>query len=108
MALEFVRSRQRLELEVEVNRLHFLDRDALLGAIDRKAVHPPGDGDVPSAALGTMDDVHFRAVVRVLVRAQLRAARMNVLPEPHPPEAVAALDADAAVRRFVDQVADGA
>ena len=54
-----------------------------------------------------MDDMHLGAVMRILRRADLGAFGVDVLPDPHPPEAVAPLDADAAIRRFINEIADG-
>src|SRR5205807_3446064 len=39
-------------------------------------------------------------------RPLLGALGVDVLPDPHPPKSVAALDADAPVRRFVHEIAD--
>jgi hypothetical protein len=52
--------------------------------------------------------MNLAAIVRILVRSLLCAAGMDVLPDPHPAESIAALDADAAVGRLMDEVADGA
>src|SRR5205085_5952221 len=108
MPMQFFRPLQRLELEIEVNRLHFLDGDALLLAIDRQSIDAPCDRDVPAATLAAMQDMHLGAIVRIFIRAHLGATRVDVLTEPHPPKAVAALDADAPIRRFINEIADGA
>src|ERR1051326_57406 len=105
---QLVGAAQRLQLELEVNRLHFFDGDYLLLRIDGKPIDPPSDRDRPPPSLDAMDDVDLGAVVGVRGRAELRAALVDVLPDPHPPEPVAALDADAPVGRFVDEVPNGA
>jgi hypothetical protein len=53
-----------------------------------------------------MNDMHLGAVIRVLTGPLFRALRVDVLPDPHPPEPVPALDPDAPVGRFVNKIAD--
>src|SRR6185436_11361128 len=108
VAPQLVRAAQRFELELEVDRFDFLDADFLRLGIDGEPVDPPRDRDPPPPPLDPVNDVNFSAVVDVGGRAKLGAARVDVLPDPHPPEAVAALHADAAVGGFVDEVPNGA
>src|SRR5207244_11442547 len=93
---------------LEWARLRFSGGPDLPVAVAREPVDTPGDSDAPPPPLHAMHHVHLGAVVGVLSGAQLRAAAVDVLPDPHAPEAVAALHADAAVGRLVDQVADAA
>ena len=55
-----------------------------------------------------MDDVDFRAVIRVCCRADFRASRVDVLTDPHAAKTVAALHADATIRRWIDEITDRA
>ena len=55
-----------------------------------------------------VDDMDLGAIVRILVRTLFRAARVDVLPNPHPAESITTLDADAAVGRLLHQVAHAA
>src|SRR3954464_8217033 len=49
MALQFFGTEERFELEVEVNRLHFLDRDDLPLFVDGESVDATLHRDVPLA-----------------------------------------------------------
>jgi hypothetical protein len=53
-----------------------------------------------------MHHMHFGAIIRVLARPLLGALGVDVLPNPHPPKPVPALDTNAPVRRFVNEIAD--
>ena len=59
MALQFLRPVESFELQIEVDRFHFLDDDPLRSLVHRQAINAPGDGDRPSADLQAVDDVHF-------------------------------------------------
>jgi hypothetical protein len=48
--------------------------------------------------------MHLGPIVRILPGALLRAPRMDVLPDPHAPEPVATLDADAPVSRPLNEI----
>ena len=106
--MQLLRSVERFELEIEMDRFHLFDRHAFRFFVDRESVDAARDGDVPVLALRAMHDVHFGAVVRVFVCALFGAPGVDVLAEPHTAESVAALDADAPIGRFVDEVSDGA
>src|SRR6476646_25738 len=99
MSLQFLRAVECLELEIEVQRLHFFDRDEPGITVDGQSVDASGDRDVPVPRASSIRDVDFRPVVRILACALFGAAGMDVLADPHAPEAVAALDADAPVGR---------
>src|SRR6476620_4785648 len=105
MPLQFLRPVECFQLEIEVDRLHFLDRTDSFRGVNRQSVDPPGDRDVPVVDRGAVDNMHLRAVVRILSHPLLGAPGVDVLANPHPAESVATLHADAAVRGFIDEVA---
>src|SRR5688572_18678232 len=104
MALQFVGAVERLELEIEVNRLHFLDAHPLRVLVDGETVDAPGDGDAPPAEVQAMDDVDLGAIVGVVIGPLLRAAGVDLLPDPHATEAVPPLHPDAAIGRPLDEI----
>ena len=108
MLLQFLRSEKRFELEIEMDRLHFLDRDDAALFVDGESVDAALHRDIPLAHPRPMHDMHLGAIRRILSGAQLGALRVDVLADPHAPESIAALDADAAVGRLVNEVADRA
>src|SRR5437867_8486558 len=55
-----------------------------------------------------MDDVDFGPVICVIGGADLRAAGVDVLADPHAAEAVAALHADPTIGDGIDKIADRA
>src|SRR5205807_5970773 len=108
MALQFLRPVECFQLEIEVDRLHFLDADGAICTVDREAVDASRDGDIPILVGYAMDDVDLSAVMHVVGCAQLGATAVNVLPDPHPAESVAALDADPPIGRRIDEITDRA
>jgi hypothetical protein len=106
MPLQFLRPVECFELEIEVDRLHFFDADRATGGVDREAVDPAGDRDIPILVHYAMDDMNLRAVVYIVGSAQLRAAAVDVLADPHPAEAVATFHADPTIGRGIDEITD--
>jgi hypothetical protein len=52
-----------------------------------------------------VNDVHLSFVVRIGRRSLLSAPGVDILPDPHPPEAIPPLHPDAAIRRLMNEVA---
>src|SRR5207253_9935078 len=96
------------QLEIEVNRLHFLDADDAICGVDREPVDAAGDRDIPILVHYAMDHMDFRAVIHIVGGAQLRAATVDVLPDPHPAETVATFHSDPTIGRRIDEITNGA